>query len=154
MRRLATLTLALVATAGAASNAGAQTLGGPSSPLAACLADHSTGKDRKDLARWMFAAMSQHPAIADLSSATPAVRDQANREMGAIVTRMLTVDCVKETRAAVTGGDSKAVFEQAFGQLGQLAMQEIMTDPNVAKGLQDLPKYMDRKKFEAAFKDK
>jgi hypothetical protein len=154
VRRIATLAFVLAAAVGVPARAGAQPLGGPSSPLAACLADHSTGKDRKDLARWMFSAMSQHPAIADLSAATPALREEVNRTVGAMVTRMLTVDCVKEAKAAVSGADSKLVFEQAFGQLGQLAMQEIMTDPNVARGLQDLPKYMDRKKFEDAFKDK
>jgi hypothetical protein len=26
-----------------------------------CMADSSTGKDRKELARWIFVAMSSHP---------------------------------------------------------------------------------------------
>jgi hypothetical protein len=124
------------------------------SSLTTCLADHTTGKDRKDLARWMFAAMSQHPAIADLSAATPAARDDASRTVGALVTRLLTVDCLPDTKAAVESGETSAVFQKAFGRLGELAMQEIMADPQVSKTLQDLPKYMDRKQFEAALKAK
>ena len=122
------------------------------SALSVCLADHSSGKDRKEFARWIFAAISQHPVVADLSATTPASREEANRSIGAIVTRLIAVDCVQEAKAAMSGPDGNTVFGRAFASLGELAMQEIMTDPQVAKGMQDLPRYLDRQQFEAAFK--
>ena len=152
MRHLGIASIALVlASTGFTTAATAQPA---QSPLATCLADHTTGKDRKGLARWMFAAMSQHPAIADLSAATPAARDEASKVVGALVTRLLTVDCLTDTKAVVESGETNTAFEKAFGRLGELAMQEIMTDPQVAKTLRDLPKFMDRKQFESALKAK
>lgn len=51
-------------------------LAGPyTDALGSCLADNTTGKDRKELARWIFVAMSAHPEMRDLSNTTHVLRN-------------------------------------------------------------------------------
>lgn len=57
-----------------------------------CLADSTTGKDRKQLARWIFLAMAQHPEIGDLAKVTPAALEEANKQTGALFTRLIADD--------------------------------------------------------------
>jgi len=113
-----------------------------------CLADSTNGKDRKDLARWIFLAMASHPEIKNLSAATPEAADQASRSTGALFTRLLTENCPNEIRALVkaegTGG-----IKKAFEFLGQLAMQELMSNRDVAGNLTAFERYVDMPKISA-----
>lgn len=119
--------------------------------LGSCLGDHTTGKDRKDLAQWVFAAMAAHPEIKPLSNVTEANREEMDRSMAALATRLLTENCRTEAKAAISTGGSAAI-EAAFEVLGQLAMQEIMSDASVNASITRYGKYLDNAKFEAAFK--
>src|SRR3569623_1186067 len=85
--------------------------------LSLCLADNTTGKDRKDLAKWMFVAMSAHPELKSLGNISDADRSQADRTTAAIFTRLLTQSCVEQTKRAyaIDGADS---FKNSFGALG------------------------------------
>jgi len=119
--------------------------------LSQCLADSTTGKDRKDLARWVFFAMAAHPEIEQY--AAPAVAEaseEAHKAMAATFTRLLAESCVPQTQAAFKEGGSKAI-EMAFQTLGQLAMQEIMSNPNVNAGMTKFEKFLDRDKLSKAF---
>lgn len=61
--------------------------------------------------------------------------------------RLLTVDCRKETIEAIKyeGGGA---METAFGTLGQAAMRQLISAPEVAKGLEQLGEYIDKAEFE------
>lgn len=98
----------------------------PVNPLAQCLADSTSGKDRKELARWVFLAMAE------------------------TVTRLLTVSCVGETRTAFKQGGSNAI-QVAFQTLGQLAMQELMSNPNVGATMGAFERHIDQSRFRDAF---
>ncbi|MDQ7990267.1 MAG: hypothetical protein REI09_11595 [Candidatus Dactylopiibacterium sp.] len=130
-------TLALPAAAGPATDG-----------LSACLADNTNGKERKELAKWIFVAMAAHPDITGLSTATAQNREQIDRSIGALVTRLLTESCAAQTHAAVRaeGGDA---LKTAFGGLGQLAMQELMTHREVSSSVTGFQRYLDRQKLEA-----
>lgn len=122
---------------------------GPSADnLSACLAENTTGKERKELARWIFVAMAMHPDMQGLSTATGKTREQTLRYVGTLITRLVSDNCAKETRNAVRneGGSS---LQSAFGSLGKLAMQELMTNPEVNATLTGFEKYLDEKKIEA-----
>lgn len=117
--------------------------------LTSCLSDSTSGKDRKDLAKWVFAAMSTHPEIREFAKVTPKVLDQTSSTMGGLVTRLLSEDCAKQTQAAVKN-EGAAALQAAFRSLGGLAMQELMTNPDVNTSFGAFEKYLDRKKIEAA----
>ncbi len=145
MRRFAR-SLALAVTASSALLALPAVAGPQTVALGNCFADHTTGKDRKDLARWVFVAVAAHPAIRDLSTVTPAIQDASNQTAADLFTRLLTVDCRDATRAAVKADGSTAI-RGAFESLGQLAMQELMSDKSVTDVMSGLERHVDRKKF-------
>lgn len=116
--------------------------------LSSCFADNTTGKERKELARWVFIAMATHPEIQDISKITPTVREATNKNIGALVTKLMTETCVTQARfASKEGGDA---IKNAFEVLGKLAMQELMSDAGVRRTTQEFARYLDSKKFEAA----
>jgi 23S rRNA C2498 (ribose-2'-O)-methylase RlmM len=124
---------------------------GPSADiLSTCLANSTTGKDRINLARWVFAAMATHPEVASISNVTPEKLDGINKTNGELYTRLLTVDCNKEVREAVKLENSEAL-RVAFESLGRLAMQELMGNPVVnAQFTSGQEKYLDMKKIKAS----
>lgn len=123
----------------------------PVDALSRCLTDGTTGKERKDLARWLFTAMAAHPEIKDMSKVTPAEQEQFTKAAGATFTRLLSETCAKETKAAVAAGGS-AALQAGFSVLGQMAMQELMSNPQVAGAMSTLEQHIDRAKVEAALK--
>jgi hypothetical protein len=121
--------------------------------LTTCVADNTTGKDRKDLARWVFVAMTAHPEIQPFSNVTEANRDELDKTVAALATRLLTVSCRTEAKAAIEKEGSES-FNAAFGALGKLAMQELMSDPSVNLSFTRYTKYLDKAKFDSAFANK
>jgi len=115
-----------------------------------CLVDKSTGRDRKDLARWIFVAVSSHPDMQDLFALSPQMRETANKSAADVIMRLVTVECVEQARAsaAVDGG---ATWEKAFGKLGEVAMKELTTNPAVTTSFEDPVKYMDRAQLMKVF---
>lgn len=140
----------LLACAGFAAMSPTVTAGPASDALTTCVADNTTGKDRKELAQWMFIAMAAHPEIKPLSNVTDDVRNGLNQRMAAMATRLITENCRVESMLAMET-EGGASFEAAFGSLGKLAMQEFMSNPAVNASFVEYTKYLDKQKFEAAF---
>ena len=118
--------------------------------LKVCLADSMTGKDRKDLARWVFTGMAAHPEIANLAHIKPADMSQVDKKMADMFVRLLTVDCKAEAKLALATQKDEA-FKEAFGFLGKLAINELMSDQRVKTAFHQFSQYVDEKKFEADF---
>jgi hypothetical protein len=116
--------------------------------LSTCLADHTNGRERKDLARWIFLAIAVHPEIRDVTSASEQVRDQADRKIAAIFMRLLTENCASELKSVVRS-DGSAGLQAAFKALGELAMVELITNGEVSTSLSRYAKYLDQRKIEA-----
>ena len=55
--------------------------------LGRCLADSTTGKDRKDIVKWIVVAMIQHPAMADVSTLSSAQIEQVNKTAAQVMVR-------------------------------------------------------------------
>ena len=122
---------------------------GPSAEaLNQCLADNTSGKDRKDLAKWVFMAMAIHPEIKELSNISTEARDKSNQTVGRLVTRLLSESCVEHTRA-VMQNEGPGALQASFEVLGRLAMQELMSNSEVGPALGSFEKYLDRKKLES-----
>ena len=122
--------------------------------LKQCVADNTSGKDRKELAKWIFLAMAAHPDIKQYANAGPAAVDDSSRTIANLVTRLLTESCVNETRAVVQGGVGSRSFQLAFEGLGQLAMRELMADQSVQASMSVFQRYIDQKRFNDAFAPK
>lgn len=117
--------------------------------LSACLSDNTNGKERKDLARWVFLGMSAHPEIRSLTTADAKTRLESQKWMAALVTRLLSDNCAAQTKAAVAS-EGSAGMQAAFRSLGELAMRELMSNGDVAAALSGYEQFLDRKKLEAA----
>jgi len=138
---------------GAAITASSATAGSATDALTACMADNTTGKDRKDLARWVFVGMSAHPEIQSLSKVTEANRDELDRMLATMVTRLMTENCRVQAKLAMEN-EGSAAFEAAFGAIGRLAMQELMSNPAVTSSFTRYAKYLDKNKINSAFSNK
>src|SRR5579862_8332624 len=104
----------------------------PVDALRTCVADNTSGKDRKDLAKWIFFAMAAHPEIKPYAGTNvSAAADESSQKMAALVTRLLTDSCLSEVRAVVKTGQGTQAVKVASEGLGQLAMQELSADKAV-----------------------
>jgi len=123
-------------------------LAGPAAEaLSTCLGDNTTGKDRKDLARWTFLAMAAHPEIRDLANASSSASEEASRRVAALFTRLITEGCPKQIQQLVRSEGPESL-RAAFEFLGKVAMQELMTNPDVSKSISQFQQYVDRSKLE------
>jgi len=134
-------------------NAGWAHAGPHGDVLMTCFSESTTGRDRTDLARWFFIAMGQHPAIKELSNFTPEAQDSTNRRVGALYTRLITESCPSQTSMAVQKEGSAALVA-AYGALGKLAMQELMTNPQVSGVFAGAEKYIDSAKIRSVMEAK
>ena len=123
----------------------------PTNALGKCMTDNTTGKDRKVMARWMFLAMSAHPENRDLSMVTEPQRIEGDKQMAALVTRLITIDCVEHAKAA--RAQNGQGMGGAFGALGEVAMMELTAHPDVAKATTSYGQFLNSAKFKEALKD-
>jgi hypothetical protein len=123
------------------------------SSLQACLADNTSGKDRKDLARWIFLALSAHPEMKQyVNAGAPTAADESSRTVAALVTHLIADSCPTEAKAAMKGGGQALTV--AFEGLGRLAIQELMADKSTNESLSQFSRYLDQKRLQEALVDK
>lgn len=127
--------------------------GSATDALSTCVADNTTGKNRKDLAQWVFVAMTVHPEIQPFSNVTEANRVELDKKVAALATKLITESCRTEAKAALEK-EGSASFKAAFGSLGILAMQELTSNPAVNSSLAEYAKYLDKEKFYSAFESR
>ncbi|KGD64710.1 hypothetical protein Y5S_02076 [Alcanivorax nanhaiticus] len=130
--------------------AGVAQAGPQAQRLGVCLTESLNGKERKQLAKWVFLSISAHSTIKPYSSASPADIDDSNRYVGGLITRLLTDDCPSQARAAFEENGARA-FEDAFRVVGEVAMMELMNEPAVGESMGAFEKYLDQEKFNQAF---
>ena len=117
----------------------------PVDALKTCVADKTSGKDRKDLAKWVFFAMAAHPEIKQYADAkVAAAADESSKTMAALVTRLLTDSCANEVRAVMKTGQGTQAVSLAFEALGKLAMNELMADKAVQDAMGSFARYIDQ----------
>jgi hypothetical protein len=119
-----------------------------SDDLAKCLVSHTTPKDQTEFLRWMFAAISYHPDVADLVSLTPEKRSEMTKNAGRWFERLLTESCAAQFRDASKYEGAQAV-SAGFQMLGQVAMRGLMAHPDVQKGLAELNSVVSQEKLDA-----
>ena len=120
---------------------------GATEQFAQCLVDGLTGKERKALAKWIFFAIAAHPEISTFSSATPQDIEDSDKFVGSLITRMLTEDCPAQLKAA--NAENPLALQSAFELVGQVAMQELMSNQNVTTSISNYSRYADLQKINA-----
>ncbi|MBU3020368.1 hypothetical protein [Aestuariibacter sp. A3R04] len=116
--------------------------------LGQCLVDSLNGKERKELAKWIYFSMAAHPDITDFSNITPADRESTDKAIGALVTRLLGEDCPTQFKAAMAV-DPMAT-QRAFELVGQVAMGELMQNEAVTRSISNYANHMDLSVIQAA----
>jgi hypothetical protein len=119
--------------------------------LSKCLVGGAGAKDKTNLVRWVFANSALHPELASVASFTSAQRTEINRTVGRLFERLLTESCRAEFRDAMSY-EGPQTIEMSFSVLGQVAMRELMSHPEVAKGFGELESFISEEKISAAAK--
>ncbi|EKO3420442.1 hypothetical protein KW497_05295 [Vibrio fluvialis] len=114
--------------------------------LQSCLTDSMNGRERKELAKWVFFAMASHYEIKSYANVTAGDKDQSSQYMGKLVTRLLAQDCYEQTKLAYSEYGPAAI-QQAFSVVGEVAFSELMGDQNVQSYMGAFEKYLDQEKL-------
>lgn len=102
--------------------------------LADCIASSTTQSDRLLTARWMAAAMGTAAKLQGTVTVDEAAKEEADRGMAALFTRLFTDDCADQAQTLMAAGDMAGI-QAAGGRLGLMAMEELMGDPEVLSSL-------------------
>lgn len=133
---LASITLALTLTARPAH------AGPDADALGRCLVVESTSEDKLDLVKWMFTAMSQHPAVSELAQVSEQDRAVSLEGMANLMTVLLTDRCAELAKTAIRS-EGPIAMQTSFATLGQVAASELFANPEVSQGLAELDTYLD-----------
>lgn len=118
-----------------------------SDDMSRCLVSNTSATDKTDLVRWIFAISALHPDLSSVAAVTEPQRVDMNRKVAGLLERLLTESCRKQTQEALKY-EGSAAMQQSFQVLGQVAMQELMTNAAVANGFAGFSKYVDKAKLE------
>jgi hypothetical protein len=110
--------------------------------LSVCLVKKTSEADKQLLVRWIFAALSNHPAVKDLSKVSKEEADRLNREVATLYQALLLDRCGAETRDALKY-EGKSAIESSFETLGKVAAQGLMSHADVAAFMGGMEKYLD-----------
>jgi hypothetical protein len=119
--------------------------GAPTNQLGSCMVDALNGKERKQLARWIFFAIAAHPEISSFSNITQNDLDSTDEIIGKLITRLLVNDCPEELIAANRA--NPLAVQQSFELVGQVAVQELMNDKHVLQAVTNYSRYTDVEKI-------
>lgn len=115
--------------------------------LSSCVSDNTSGKQRKDLARWVFLAMAAHPDLRQYTSSDADVaRESTDKATAALFEFLITEQCAPEANAAYKEHGTPGL-QVAFEALGRLAMMELMSNENASSAMSAFEKHVDSKKI-------
>ena len=148
MRRNVILAAAVLAIAVLPARAGVY-----ADDLSKCLVQGATAKDKTDLVRWVFANSALHPELSSISTFTPAQRTAINKTVAHLFERLLTETCKAPFHDAMKYEGAQTI-EMSFSVLGQVAMRELMSHPEVSKGFGELEGFISTDKIAQAAEDR
>lgn len=118
-----------------------------SDDLSRCLVEKSTSEDQTTLTKWMFTALSLHPAVSSMSGVTESDRENSIKDMAKMFMDLMTVKCKEQATKAIKYEGALAI-QQGFRVFGQVAGQSLFQHPQVAAGISGLDKYVDNELLE------
>jgi hypothetical protein len=103
------------------------------------MVDTLNGKERTNLAKWIFFSIAAHPEIKSHSGVGQKERKESDEYVGKLITRLLTSDCPNELKRA--NKSDPVALQKAFELVGKVAMQELMTNQDVMKAVSNYARY-------------
>lgn len=120
--------------------------------LSQCITSSADDADRVTLVRWLFAGLSAHPELRAMGNVDQAQRAVIDRDMGALMQRLIVDDCITHVRQ-LEPAQMQGAMQVAFQALGEQAGMAAMTHPDVLVANQGLLQHLDVAAFERAFSD-
>ncbi|MDA0147404.1 hypothetical protein [Vibrio sp. LaRot3] len=117
--------------------------------LSICLADSLNGKERKQLATWVFYAMAAHPELKEFATVSQDSRLEMDKSVAKLMTRLLTKDCSEQVVTAMH--QDPLAIQRAFEFVGQVAMQELLADQSVTSSISNYAHYVDQEAIASMF---
>jgi hypothetical protein len=114
--------------------------------LSDCVVMKTTGQDRLIVVKWLFAGLASAPQVAEVATITSVQKEERDRAMAGLLTRLMVTDCVTESRPLFLTHNS-AGFRTVGETLGRIAMQELMGNENTAAAMQSYTKYLNPEDF-------
>ena len=115
--------------------------------LTKCLFSATSERDKADVVRWIYAAISVHPSLAEVPRLSASVREEFDKRLARLVQRLTTEQCASEVKDALQY-EGNGALKQAFGALGQHATRSILDDASVKAAGAEFIQHLNKGKFE------
>ncbi|MFO1256216.1 MAG: hypothetical protein U1E37_11210 [Sphingomonadaceae bacterium] len=110
--------------------------------LSTCMVENTSAADRQNVIRWLVLSMAAAPQVKNDITIEAGAKDDADRKMAALFTRLVTKDCAEFARPLFQSG-TRSAFELAFAPLGRVAARDAFSDPSTAQAMMSYAKYID-----------
>ena len=114
--------------------------------MAKCLVTSTSNRDRTKLVKWMFRVYGEHPEVSYMVDLSDREKKVIDKDIADVFTRLLSEDCVDETKKALDYEGDNVVFT-AFSILGQAAAEGFNDDPNVKRSISKFTEFIDIEKL-------
>ena len=114
--------------------------------MSRCLVLASSSKDNILLGRWLVRVYGEHGGSKDLTTLSNSKKEQIDKDVARLFTRLLSEDCKEETKKALRFEGEEVMFN-AFRVLGEVAGKELIEDKNVSKAINKFTEYVDYEKL-------
>ncbi len=114
--------------------------------LTKCLVESTTVSDRVKFVKWMFFAISMHPVAKNYASISEEQILETSKQTANLVMKLLTESCREKAQKAIKY-EGQTALQKSFQTLGQIAAQDIFTNPEVAAVMSGLEKNLDGEKL-------
>ena len=115
--------------------------------MAKCLVTSTNKRDRNKLVKWIFRVYGDHPEVSYMVDLSDRDKKVIDKEVANIFTRLLSEDCIDETKKALDYEGDKVMFN-AFQILGQVASKGIVESPDVMKSINKFVELIDYEKLD------
>ncbi len=120
--------------------------------LGTCLVDSLNGKERKQLAKWIYFSMAAHPEMKPFSNISAEDRTDADKYVASLITRLLVEDCASQVKVAQKS--DPLALPKSFEIVGKVAMQELTTNQDVMTAISNYGHYLDQNRINSLFVEK
>lgn len=111
--------------------------------LTRCIVESTTMSDRIEFVKWMFFAISLHPVAKNYTSVSEQQITEANKKIADLLMKLLTKSCKEKAQKAIKY-EGQIAFQTSFRTLGQVAAQDLFSNPDVAAVMSGLEKNLDK----------
>ena len=124
------------------------TFAGPfSDEMAKCLVSSTNDRDITKLVKWIFRVYGDHPEVSYMIDLSDREKKVIDKDVANIFTRLLSEDCIDETKKALDYEGDKVMFN-AFEILGSVASKGIVESPDVMKSINKFVELIDYEKLD------